>query len=134
MQFKYKITKFDAENNFVWVVFDDGSWAEIKLANPLPASIEDLEKIISMYTAPKEAIEAQTAPTADLSYINSFVEVERTANRFSLKGEPAQDIDPAVLENVKMGQDLNFEKQVAAALVKFGVIAEDPTNIPVTSI
>jgi hypothetical protein len=58
MQFKYKITKFDAENNIVVVTFEDGSWAEIKLVNPLPANIEALEKIISMYTVPKEAIEA----------------------------------------------------------------------------
>lgn len=134
MQFKYKITKFDAENNFVVVVFEDGAWAEIKLANPLPANIEDLEKIISMYTAPKEAIEAQIAPTADLSYINSFVEVERTANRFSLKGGLDQNVDPEALENAKMWQDLDFEKRVAAVLVKFGITAENPTTIPVANL
>jgi hypothetical protein len=84
MEFKYKITKFDAENKMVVVVFDDGAWAEIRLANPLPPTVEALEKIISTYTAPKEVIEAQLAPSADLSYIDALIDIERTAERFSL--------------------------------------------------
>lgn len=85
MQFKYKITKFDNENKTIVVVFDDGSWSEIRLTNPLPPTIEDLEKIIKQYTAPIEVIEAQQSPSADLSYIDSFVGVERSAERFSLR-------------------------------------------------
>lgn len=94
MEFKYKITKFDNENKIITVVFEDGGWAEIRLTNPLPASIEELEKIISTYTAPKELIEAQQAPSADLSYIEPWVEIERVAERFSLAAlrPPVQDI------------------------------------------
>lgn len=84
MQFKYKITKFDSENKIVVVTFDDGSWAEIRLANPLPSNIEELEIIIKRYTAPKEVIEAKLSPSADLSYIDQLIDVERTAERFSL--------------------------------------------------
>lgn len=88
MEFKYKITKFDSENKIVVVVFEDESWAEIRLFNPLPSTIEELEKIISTYTAPKEMIEAQKSPSADLSYIEPLVDVERTAERFSLMPPP----------------------------------------------
>lgn len=98
MQFKYKITKFDKENKLLVVVYDDGHWAEIRLANPLPPNIEALEKIIKTYTAPKEVIEAQLAPSADLSYIDSLVDEERTAERFSLApppmGEPIPEAAP----------------------------------------
>ena len=94
MEFKYKITKFDAENKIVVVVFDDSSWAEIRLANPLPATVEELEKIIKTYTAPKEVIEAQQAPSADLSYIESLVDVERTAERFSIAPQPLPPVVP----------------------------------------
>jgi hypothetical protein len=93
MEFKYKITKFDAENKTVVVVFDDGAWAEIRLANPLPPTIEDLEKIIKTYTAPKEVIEAQLAPSADLSYIDALIDIERTAERFSLTPPPPPPSD-----------------------------------------
>jgi hypothetical protein len=84
VEFKYKITKFDNVNKIITVVFEDGGWAEIILTNPLPPNIEALEKIISTYTAPKELIEAQQAPSADLSYIEPWVEIERVAERFSL--------------------------------------------------
>ena len=94
MEFKYKITKFDAENKTVVVVFDDGAWAEIRLANPLPATVEELEKIISTYTAPKEVIEAQLAPSADLSYIDALIDIERTAERFSLTPPPPPPLNP----------------------------------------
>lgn len=94
MEFNYKITKFDAENKTVVVVFDGGAWAEIRLANPLPPTIEALEKIISTYTAPKEVIEAQQAPSADLSYIEPLVNVQRTAERFSLSSPPVFQADP----------------------------------------
>lgn len=99
MEFKYKITKFDNENKLIVVVFDDGNWAEIRLTNPLPATVEDLEKIINKYTAPVEVIEARLAPSADLSYIESLIDVERTAERFSfanLSPSPAaaQTVEP----------------------------------------
>lgn len=94
MEFKYKITKFDAENKTVVVTFDDGHWAEIRLANPLPPNIEALEEIIKQYTAPKEVIEAQLAPSADLSYIEPLIDVERTAERFSIMPAPASSDAP----------------------------------------
>jgi hypothetical protein len=35
-------------------------------------------------------------------------------------------------ENTAMWEQIQFEKKVAAALVKFGVLASDPTSIPVS--
>lgn len=35
-------------------------------------------------------------------------------------------------ENTVMWEQVEFEKKVAAALVKFGVLASDPTSIPVS--
>lgn len=84
MEFTYRITKFDSVNKLITVVFDDGHWADIVLANPLPENVEQLEKIIRMYTPTVEVMEARTAPSADLSYINELVEVERTTNRMSI--------------------------------------------------
>lgn len=85
MDFQYKITKFDNVNKVIVVTFADGHWAEIRLTNPLPANTDELDKIIQRYAAPVEVIEAQQAPSADLSYINGLIYVERTAQRFSLK-------------------------------------------------
>ena len=138
IELKYTITKFDEENNLVQVTFDDGSWAEIRLANPLPKNIEELETIIKRFAAPVEAIEAVTSPDADLSYIAPLVGSERTTDRLRLlqnsSETQATEIDPEVEANLKMWEDINFQNKVAGALVKLGVLPEDPTVIPVTTL
>jgi hypothetical protein len=42
--------------------------------------------------------------------------------------------DPETIENAQMWQQIHFEKQVAAVLVKLGILEEDPTEIPVTGL
>lgn len=96
MDFKYKITKFDNENKTIVVAFDDGHWAEIRLTNPLPANLDELAKVVRQYTAPKEAIEAQIAPTADLTYIEPLIDVELTAERFSFSAATFVAADPVI--------------------------------------
>ena len=84
MDFKYKITKFDSENKLVVVVYEDESWAEIRLVEPLPATLEELDKIVSLHTAPVEVMEARQNVTADLSFIQNAVDTERTTERFRI--------------------------------------------------
>lgn len=46
---------------------------------------------------------------------------------------PASTISEEEIANQKMWEQLEFERRVAKALVKFGVLAEDPTIIPVSA-
>lgn len=133
---KYTITKFDEEHKLVVVTFDDGGWAEIRLTNPLPKNIDELEDMIKRFAAPVEAIEALTSPDADLAYIAPLVGSERTTSRLRLRPEQTEstEIDPAVEANMQMWEDQAFLNKVGEALVKFGVIAQNPTTIPVTTI
>lgn len=138
---KYKITKFDSENKVVVVTFEDGGWAELRLTNPLPKNVDELETIIRQFAAPVEAIEARTNPDTDISYIYDLVDVERTTTRHTLTPTPTATetatppvIDPAVEANLKMWEDLNFQQKVGDALVKLGVLQTNPTTIPVTSL
>lgn len=136
MKFKYTITKFDKENKLVVVTFDDGQWAELRLVNPLPKTIEELETVIKQFTAPKEAIEAQLNPDTDLSYIDNLIGVEKECDRFVMNPEPAPapTIDPELEANLKMWEQQKFEKEIAQVLLKFGILESDPTAIPVTNI
>lgn len=47
---------------------------------------------------------------------------------------PAQQVDSEAQANAEMWAQLQFEKQVAKALVKFGVLESDPTVIPVSQL
>lgn len=138
--FKYTITKFDEENKIVVVTFDDGSWAELRLTNPLPKDIESLEEQIKRFTSPKEAIEARTNPDADLSYVSSLVGIEKECSRFEISPkqniqdiQDTQKIDPEVESNLAMWEEINFQKKVGEALVALGVTQTNPATIPVAS-
>ena len=135
--FKYTITKFDEQNKLVVVTFDDGAWAELRLTNPLPKDIISLEDQIKRFTAPKEAIEAQLNPDADLSYINSLVGVEKECERFSLNSNQApgspEAVDPETEANLVMWEQVQFQNKVGEALVALGVVATNPATIPVAS-
>lgn len=131
--FKYTVTKFDQENKLVVVTFDDGGWAELRLVNPLPKNVVELENLIKRFTAPKEAIEARVNPDADLSYIDQLIGVEKECERLTLS-QPSQppEVDPEVEANMQMWQDLEFQRKVGEALVALGVVQTNPAQIPVT--
>lgn len=134
MDLKYTITKFDSETRLVTVTFENDGWAEIRLTNPLPKNIGELERLIKQFAAPLEAVES---PDADLSYINALVGNEQTTTRFSLTENDSlinQPLDPEVEANMRMWENIEFEKKVGAALVKLGVVSENPANIPVVNL
>lgn len=81
MDFKYKVTKFDSAEKLLTVVFEDGGWAEIRLVEPFPASMADIDKIVAAYTASIDDMEAKLNTTVDLSFIESAIDVERTGQR-----------------------------------------------------
>lgn len=130
----YTITKFDDQLKLVDVVFEDGSWAQVRLAKPLPKDTDELESIIKQFAAPIEAIEAQNNPDVDLSYINGLVGTPRTCERFSLSNipapgtnitpqEPAQ-LDPEVQQKLMEQEKAEFQARVAEALANLGVTTQ----------
>lgn len=132
---KYTITKFDKDLKLITVVFEDGGWADIGLTNPLPKNISELENIIKKFTAPKEAIEAQLNPDADLSYIDSIIGIQKECNRLELNSTtPTPSVDPEVDANMKMWEEVQFQRQVGDALVKFGMLEVNPTTIPTATL
>jgi hypothetical protein len=94
MDFKYKITKFDNENKLVVVVYEDDSWAEIRLVEPFPATLEEFDRIVSLHTAPVEVMEARQNTTADLSFIENAVDSERTSKRFKINPSTTTMLNP----------------------------------------
>lgn len=47
---------------------------------------------------------------------------------------PAVPVDPQEVANAQMWAQVQFEKQVAKALVKFGVLVTDPTAVETTQL
>lgn len=129
----YVITKFNETTKTIDVSFEDNSWAQIRLTNPLPKNKEELENIIKEFAAPIEAIEAQISPDADLSYINSLVNEQNITTRKSVSIPLDQMLDPEAEANAEMWEQIHFKKQIGDVLVEFGLISTNPVSIPVSN-
>jgi hypothetical protein len=90
----YTITEFDDTNKLVSVIFGDGSWAKIRLAAPLPQTIEALDDIVKQYAPAVEHLQAAQENT-DLSFITAAVGVAREVERLVLGGRttPAAQLE-----------------------------------------
>lgn len=133
-ELKYVITKFDEETKTIQVSFEDNSWAQIRLTNPLPKNQEELENIIKDYAAPVEAIETMISPDADLSYIKNIIDKQQTTTRKSLLAASEQTLDPEVEANANMWEKIHFKNQVSDVLVELGLLQSNPVKLPVSEV
>lgn len=117
MELKYTITKFDEANKSLVVAFEDGSWAELRLATPLPTTMEELDNQIKHFAAPAEHIEAQNS-TVDLSFINSFVGVERVTTRFRLNPSTPLNDEEKLLMEIQANENQVLEEQLMKVKIK----------------
>lgn len=74
-----------------------------------------------MHRAPSWAVEREQAVAA----ASGFEQIEALVQEM-----PVPPIDPQAEANAQMWAQVEFEKKVAKALVKFGVVQSDPTEIP----
>ena len=134
----YTITKWDAENKILDVVFADNGWANIHLREPLPTNKEELEKIIKQFASPIEVIQAREDTSIDLSYIAPLVGTQYTTTRFSVKnpdalmsgpttGQPTPPT-PEQMQQYAEFQKLQQQKQMGDFLVEQGLLQANPVT------
>jgi hypothetical protein len=90
--FNYTITEFNQDTKTLKVDYDDGSWAQIQLREPLPTTKQELDDIVKQYTATKEVMEARNG-NANLNFITDLIGQERTAERHSMATQLTVNID-----------------------------------------
>ena len=134
----YTITKYDATNKIVDVVFSDNGWANIHLREPLPTNKEELEKVIKQFAAPIEVIQAREDTSVDLSYIAPLVGTQYTTTRFSVTnpdatmsgpttGQPTPPT-PEQMQKMQEFQKLQQQKQMGDFLVEQGLLQTNPVT------
>ena len=127
---KYTITKWDAENKILDVVFSDNGWANIHLREPIPSNQQDLEKIIKQFASPIEVVNARADKTVDLSYIAPLVGTQYTTTRFSVNNPdvaiaPPQQTQQSIQQQMEF-QSLMQKKQLGDFLVEQKLLATNP--------
>ena len=88
----------------------------------LPRLGEDVDLVIQSF-APRSAWNPQFIEYASVA--------TGTSGRYTA---PSAEQVQQEMENAQMWAKIEFEKRVAKALVKFGVLSADPTEIPVQSL
>lgn len=129
IEYTYEIVSVDAAARCMEVVYRAEGHPEQRIGARLPYEGEALEGVIAMY-APVAYWESLQAPV-----VAPEVGVMGTMSPLPPSPEPllTQDqIDAA--RNAEMLAQVQFEKQLAKALIKFGLLQSDPTEIGVTQL
>lgn len=125
--FDYTIDDYNPAERYVRVTFDDGAWARIALAEPLPANAQQLDMIVRHYTASQERMAAQTSG-ADLSFITDLVGQQRTVGRFSVKN--SLEGDPQIIASPLAPVTLDDHRLVAAGRVAQARFVRETAGLP----
>lgn len=130
----YKVVNFDENTGQLVIDFALGMapiTVDVPIKDGLYITGEELDAYVQGFI-PTWHIERQTQISQGIANTNALKAlVEQTADTEI----PA--ISPNLAEeqaNLKMWADLQFEKDVAKTLVKFGLLESDPTAIPVNEL
>lgn len=125
---EYKIVHANAEIGQIEVLYTSAGAAIGVYAIDVP--IKD-----GAYLTPEElhAEIMHRAPVWEVALKNDRVSATGF-DKIAALVEPKTEAAPDEIANTEMWAQVSFEKSVAKALVKFGVLQSDPTSIEVTSL
>ena len=126
IEYTYTIISVDSELKTMEVVYSSEGHQTMHVGARLPYEGETLETIIDMH-----------APVSFWREQKKNVVVPEVGLQGTILNEapnPLTSLEEqgSTAANAEMWQALRFEKDVAKVLVKFGVLQEDPTAIPVS--
>lgn len=122
MQVSYKILTVNTEANCMDVEFSAEGHDTVTVGVRIPFAHEDVDQVIQSF-APMSVWFPQPTELASIS--------EGRVGQIDVTS-PAEAAANA--SSAQMWAKVHFERQVAAALVKFGVLQSDPTTIGVTQL
>ena len=120
IKYSFEIMRVDAQAKCMDILYTANNKPDMLIGVRLPWSDESVLSIVEMY-----------------SPIANWVEQERTVlvPEVGLRGVVEPVVQPVQnQQNLAMWQQIELEQKIAKALVKFGVLQEDPTAVAVTSL
>ena len=125
--YAYKVISSTPELKVMEVEYTAEGYPTVLVGLPLPTDLSNVESIIAAYSPVHHWLES-TVAVVDVPVGTSGV--------VTYDSEPAQPVVAAApnVANQQMWDQVAFDQKVAAALVKFGVLATDPTQIPVATL
>lgn len=121
IEYTYEIASVDEQARCMEIIYRADGHPEQRIGARLPYAGETLESIVVMYSPVPywESLQAAVVTPA-----------VGTTGTITTTPEPTAE----EIQNAAMWEQAQFEKRVAKALVKFGVLQSDPTEIGVTQL
>jgi hypothetical protein len=129
----YKVLEFNKNSGQLVIEFAVGMaplTVDVPIKDGLFITGAELEEYIQGFI-PTWHLERQTQLNAGVPNANVLEQLVPETETVTLPTILTPEEEQAVA-NVVMWEQVQFEQKVAAALVKFGVLASDPTSIPVS--
>lgn len=129
--YTYEIVKVDEAARCMEVVYSAEGYQTMHIGARLPFEGEALEDVIKAFSPVSLWSElSKSVSTPVVGQSGSITEIGATEQ----SDAPQTEAEMQELRNAQMWAQLGFEQQVASALVKFGVLSENPTSIPVAEL
>ncbi len=127
LTYAYKVIRSDTDLKVMEVEYTAEGYPTYLVGLPLPTEGVDPTAIIAAYAPVHRWLES-TAVVVDVPAGTSGILT------YDNSPQPVVAPEPTATATQQMWDDTAFEQKVAAALVKFGVLATDPTAIPATTL
>jgi hypothetical protein len=129
--YTYEIVSVDEQAKCMEVEYSSEGYQTMRVGARLPFEGESLDSVIRSFAPVQTWAESSLSVTVpSVGHRGSF---DPTYEVEAVLGIETEEQKQARL-NAEMWAKIAFEKQVAEALVKFGVLAVDPTSIEVTKL
>lgn len=129
----YKVLEFNKNSGQLVIEFAVGMaplTVDVPIKDGLFIAGAELEEYIQGFI-PTWHLERQAQLNAGIPNASALEQLVETQPEVALPTVLTPEQEQSA-ENAAMWAQVEFEKKVAAALVKFGVLASDPTSIPVS--
>ena len=131
IDYTFEVVSTDTANKVMEVKYTAAGLNTLSASMPLPLVGQDITEVVAAY-APIALWEQET------STVQSVIVGHSGALSYDKNPAPApvETLGPNVVDDAtaKMWAQVAFEKKLAAALIKFGLLTTDPTEIPATTL
>lgn len=122
MQYSYTVVRVDQDVKCIEVNFMAEGFSPTLVSMPIPRLGDNIDSVIQSY-APWTIWQPQVIEYAEIAVGKSGTYAPPTSE------EVEQN-----LKNAQMWAQISYDKQIAEALVRLGVLQSDPTTIPVSTL
>jgi hypothetical protein len=127
-EYTYEVINVNVEAKTMEVVYTSEGRQPMHVGTRLPYEGENIEAVIQMYAPVAYWREQQTKTVVPEVGTKGVITDEELARPIA----PTFEEQATAAANAEMWKELMFQQDVAKALVKFGLLQENPTVIPFT--